>query len=65
MSKTIRTRMGDGELVLMSAEEIKKEILEGMRDAGILCSLSDDNNPDVLWRTTQYGALLSAGWTLC
>ncbi|MCF8068706.1 MAG: hypothetical protein K9L30_09000 [Desulfobacterales bacterium] len=33
MSKTIRTRMGDGELVMMSAGEIKADILEGSKDA--------------------------------
>jgi dimethylamine---corrinoid protein Co-methyltransferase len=33
MNNTIRTRMGDGELVMMSAEEIKEEVLLGTQDA--------------------------------
>jgi len=33
MTKPIRTRMGDGELVMMSAEEIKEEVLLGTQDA--------------------------------
>jgi len=33
MTNTIRTRMGDGELVLMPAREIKEDLLEGSKDA--------------------------------
>jgi len=33
MAQPIRTRMGDGELVMMPAQEIKEDILEGSKDA--------------------------------
>ena len=50
MSKEIKTRMGDGELITMSVDELREEIYQGSKDAaerGKIPELSQEDQDKV------------------